>query len=95
MGIQLPQSYYQPPFQQSSSYTPFSGQPIEEESDIEWSRKVIFEYMESQNSIDSSIPQNSQIQDPYSFFQVPPRQEEPCDFENSTEYMIQDQNSFI
>ena len=83
MGIQFSRVYYQPSFQQSS-YTPFSDQPIEEEFDIKRSEKAILEYLQSRNSTDSSIPQKSQIQDPYSIFQVSPQQEEPCDFENST-----------
>ena len=73
-GYNSPESYYQPPFQQSSSYTLFSNQPIEEEYDIERSRKAILEYLQSRNSTNSIIPQNSQIQDPYSIFQVPQQQ---------------------
>jgi len=67
------ESYYQPSFQQSSSYSLFSNQPIEEEFDIKRSEKVILEYLQSPNSTDSSIPQNLQIHDPYSIFQVPPQ----------------------
>ena len=47
-----------------------------------------------QNLTDLIIPQNFQIQNPYSIFQFPPQQEEPSDFEKSMEYMIQSQNSF-
>jgi len=36
---------------------------------------------------------NSQVQDPYSIFQVSPQQEEPIDLEKSIEYIIQSQNS--
>jgi len=80
-------SYCQPPFQQSSSYALFSDQSINEESDIERSRKAILEYLESQNSIDSSIPQNSQIQDPYSIFSSPITT-------RRMKYMIQSKNSY-
>jgi len=83
-GYNTPELYYQPLFQQSSSCTPFSDQPIEERFDIKRSEKAILEYLQSRNSIDSSIVQNSQILDHYSIFQVPPQQEEPCDSENST-----------
>ena len=46
-----------------------------------------------QISTDSSFSQNSQIQDLYSIFQVPPQQEELSDLEKSMEYLIQSQNS--
>ena len=35
---------------------------------------------------------NSQVQDPYSIFQVPPQQEKLIDLEKSMEYLIQSQN---
>jgi len=43
---------------------------IEEGFDIKRTEKAILEYLQSQNSTDSSIPKNSQIQNPYSIFQV-------------------------
>ena len=45
--------------------------------------------------MDSIIPQNFQIQDPNSIFQVPPQQEEPSDLKKSMEYMNQNETSFI
>ena len=69
-------------------------QPIEEGFDIKRSEKAIIKYLQSQNSTDSSIPQNSQIQDPYSIFQILLQQQEPCDFQNSMEYMIQSEISY-
>jgi len=44
--------------------------------------------------LDSILPNNSQIKDPYSNFQVPPQQEELVDFEESMESMIQSEDSF-
>ena len=44
--------------------------------------------------IDSQFPQDSQIQDSYSMFQVP-QQEEPMDSERSMENLIQSENKFF
>ena len=44
-------------------------------------------------STDSSIPQNSQIKDPYSIFQVP-QQKEPTDLEISMKNLIRSGNDF-
>ena len=44
---------------------------------------------------DSVLPNNSQIQDPYSNFQVQPQQEENVDLEKSMKFMIQSQNNII
>ena len=44
--------------------------------------------------IDSQFPQDLQIQDPYSIFQVP-QQEEPMDLDKSMENMIQFENDFL
>ena len=37
---------------------------------------------------DSILSNNSQIQDPYSNFQVQPQQEEPVDLEKNMKFMI-------
>jgi len=47
-----------------------------------------------QIQLDLILSNNSQIQDPYSIFQVPPQQEEPVDFEESMESMIQSEDFF-
>ena len=49
--------------------------------------------MQSQNPTHLSILQNSQIQDPYSIFQVP-QQEEPTDLEMSIKNLILSGNNF-
>ena len=51
--------------------------------------------MKVQIITDSILPNNSQIQDPYSNFQVQPQQEEPVDFEKNMEFMIQSQNNCV
>ena len=44
---------------------------------------------------DSILPNNSQIQDPYSNFQVQPQQEKSVDLEKNMEFIIQSQNDCI
>ena len=51
--------------------------------------------MTSTNHSGLNSPNNSQIQDPYSNFQVQPQQEEPVDLENNIEFMIQSPNDII
>ena len=46
-----------------------------------------------QIQLNSMLPNNSQIQDPYSNFQIQPQQEESIDLEKSTEDMIQSKNN--
>ena len=66
-GYNSPESYYQQPYQQTTSYTPYQDQPIEDKSSLEKSFEA-----ESTRQVqiiaDSIIPNNSQIQDPYSNF---------------------------
>ena len=81
-----PESYYQQPYQQTASYNPYQDQPIEEKSSLE---KTFEAFLESTRQVqiiaDSILPNNSQIQDPYSNFQVQPPQEELVDLENNME----------
>ena len=64
-------------------------QPIEEKSSLEKSFEAFLESTRKvQIQLDSILPNNSQIQDPYTNFQFPPQQEEPVDFEESMESMI-------
>ena len=69
VGIQLPRSYGQKPYQYPPSYTPFQDQPIEAKLDLEKSYEA---YLESthqiQNPTDSQAYQDFQIQDSYSIF---------------------------
>ena len=44
--------------------------------------------------IDSQFPQDSQIQDPYSIFQVSQQEEEPMDSDRSMKNLIQSENNF-
>jgi len=82
VGIQLPRSYSQPPYQQPASYTPYQDQPIEEKSELEKSLEAFLEFgWQIQNMKDSQAYQSFQIQDPYSIFQVPQQQEESTDLE--------------
>ena len=46
-----------------------------------------------EHKLDSQFPQNSQIQDPYSMFQVP-QQEELMDSDRSMKNLIQSENDF-
>ena len=48
-----------------------------------------------QIQLNSILPNNSQIQDPYFNFQVQPQQEENVDLEKSMKFMIQSQNNII
>jgi len=76
-GNTTPESYDQPPYQHPFSYTPYQEQSIEEKSSLEKSFEVFLESTRQiQISTNSSIPQNFQIQNSYSIFQVPPQQEE-------------------
>ena len=45
--------------------------------------------------MDSQFPQDSQIQDPYSMFQVPQQEEEPMNSDKSMENLIQFENNFF
>ena len=95
-GYNSPESYYQQPYQQTASYNPYQDQPIEEKSSLE---KTFEAFLESTRQVqiiaNSILPNNSQIQDPYSNFQVQPQQEEPLDLEKNMEFMIQSQNDYI
>ena len=72
-GYNSPESYYQQPFQQTTSYNPYQDQPIEEKSSLEKTFEVFLESIRQVQIIaDSVLPNNSQIQDPYSNFQVQP-----------------------
>ena len=42
-GYTYPESYYQPPYQHSASYTRYQDQPIEEKSDLEKSMEALCE----------------------------------------------------
>jgi len=65
VGIQLPRSYGQKPYQYPPSYTPFQDQPI----DLEKSYEAFLESTRQiQNPTDSQAYQDFQIQDPYSIF---------------------------
>ena len=72
-GYYSPESYYQQPYQQTVSYNPYQDQPIEEKSSLE---KTFEAFLESTRQVqiiaDSILPNNFQIQDPYSNFQVQP-----------------------
>ena len=96
MGIQLPESYYQQPYQQIASYNPYQDQPIEEKSSLE---KTFEPFLESTRQVqiiaNSILPNNYQIQYPYSNFQVQPQQEEPLNLEKNMKFMIQSQNDCI
>jgi len=48
-----------------------------------------------QIQLNSILLNNSQIQDPYSDFQVQPHQEELIDLEKSMKDLIQSQNDYI
>ena len=62
-----------PPYQHPASYTSYQDQPIEEKSSLEKSLEVLLESTRQvQIQINSILPNNSQVQDPYSIFQVPP-----------------------
>ena len=69
-----PESYYQQPYQQIASYNSYQDQPIEEKSSLE---KTFEDFLEStwqvQIIADLILSNNSQIQDPYSNFQVQPQ----------------------
>ena len=45
--------------------------------------------------MDSQFPQDFQIYDPYSIFQVPQQEEEPMDLDRSMENLIQSENDFF
>ena len=42
-GYNFPESYYQQPYQQTVSYTPYQDQPIEEKSSLEKSFEAFLE----------------------------------------------------
>ena len=94
MGIQLPRVLLSTTLPTNSSYTLYQDEPIEEKSSLE---KTFEAFLESTRQVqiiaDSILPNNSQIQDPYSNFQVQPQQEEPIDLEKSTEDLIQSGNN--
>ena len=84
MGIQLPKSYYQLSFQHSAYNFSSHDQPIEEKSEAMKSIEVMIEFQEHKlKMMDSQFSQNSQIQDPYSTFQVPQQEEELMDSDRS------------
>ena len=88
MGIQLPESYCQPPYQHPASYTPSPKQQLEES--INWEKRIeALNELERRIQIleDSKSRQNFQVTDPYSIFQ-----EEHADLEKSMNSMIQFQN---
>ena len=93
-GYNSPESYYQQLYQQTASYTPYQDQPIKEKSSLE---KTFEAFLESTRQVqiiaDSILPNNFQIQDPYSNFQVQPQQEEPIDLEKSMDDLIQSENN--
>ena len=90
MGIQLPESYYQQPYQQTTSHPLYQDQPIKENFSLGKSLEAFLQSTRQvQIQLNSILPNNSQIQDLYSNFQVPPQQEEHVDFEESMKSMIQ------
>ena len=57
--------------------------------------EVMIESQEQKSKmIDSQFPQDSQIQDPYSIFQVSQQEEEPMDLYRSMKTLIQSENYF-
>ena len=69
MGIRLPESYCQPPFQHSASIFPSHDQPIKVKSEVTKSIEVMIESQEQKlTMMDSQFSQDFQIQDPYSIF---------------------------
>jgi len=90
-----PESYCDPHFQHSASYTPCQEQSIEEKSKLTKSLEALLESQRQfQNMTDLILSQNFQIKDPYSIFQVPPQQEKPIDLEKSMKNLIQSQIDF-
>jgi len=93
-GYNYPESYYQQPYQQTASYTAYQDQPIEENLLYKSFEAFLESTRQLQIQTDPILPNNFQIEDLYSNFQVPPQQEEPIDFEESIEFMIQNEDSF-
>ena len=86
----------QPPFQHSASNFLGHDQHMEEKSEITKSIEGIIESQEQKlKMINSQFPQNFQIQDPYSIFQVSQQEEELMDLDKSIKNLIQSENDFF
>jgi len=68
-GYNSPESYYQQSGQHLASYTQYQDQPIEAKFFLE---KIFEAFLETTRQLQISTDSNSQVQDPYSIFQVPP-----------------------
>ena len=72
-GYNSPESYYQHSYKQTTSYTPYQDEPIEEKSSLQKTFETFLEFTRQVQIItDSILPNNFQIQDLYSNFQVQP-----------------------
>ena len=95
-GYNSPESYCQPPFQHSTYNFPSHDQLIEKKSKAMKSIEFMIESQEQKlKMMDSQFLQDSQIQDPYSMFQVLQQEEEPIDSDRSMENLIQSENNFF
>ena len=94
MWIQFPRVILPATFQHLLHILFFFEQSLDKKAELEKSMKALNETERQFQNMDSLLPQNFQIQDPDSFFQVPQQQKEPIDLEKSIEALIQCQNDF-